>query len=98
MEENNVTKQEEQQPNTVKQEQPKNKKEIRKHLVDSSNLEWVGYDEEKQDLYIGFRNNTVYVYHEVPKDIFDGLLKAGSKGRYFWIKIRKKPFKYERIK
>ena len=76
----------------------KGKKEITKHLVESSNLEWVGYDEQKRDLYIGFKNKTVYRYYNVPQDIFDGLLKAGSKGRYFWMKIRRQPFEYKRVK
>lgn len=73
-------------------------KELKKHLVDSSNLEWIAYDEEKKDLYIGFRTNSEYVFHDIPKDLFEGLLNAGSKGRFFHIKIKTKPFKYERLK
>lgn len=72
-------------------------KNKRKHLVDSSNLKWIGYDESKKELYIGFRNNTEYKYFDVPKDIFEGLLNAGSKGRYFWVKIRD-VYKYEKLK
>lgn len=92
--ENNKEQQQKEEPTKKKE----GKKELKKHLVDSSNIEWVSYDEEKEDLYIGFRNNTTYVYNKVPKDIFDGLLHAGSKGRYFWMKIRNKPFEYKRIK
>lgn len=72
------------------------KKELVKHLVESTNLEWVSYDEEEKDLYVQFKSGGLYVYHDVPQKIFDGLLKAGSKGRYLAVKI-KYEFPYERL-
>lgn len=75
------------------------KKEIKKHLVQSSNIEWVGYDDKKQDMYVGFLNGSVYRYYNVPKNVFDGLLNAGSHGRYFWVKIRRNnAYEYKRVK
>lgn len=72
------------------------KKELVKHLVESTNLEWVSYDEDEKDLYVQFRNGGLYVYHNVPKNVFDGLLKAGSKGRYHAVKI-KYEYPYEKL-
>lgn len=71
-------------------------KGLMKHPVSSSNLEWVAYDEEKKDLYIQFRSGGLYVYYDVPMDIFEGLLEAGSKGRYHNIKI-KWAYKYKKL-
>lgn len=61
---------------------------LKKHTVDSSNLEWIAFDKDKEELYIKFKNGGTYVYYNVPEDIFNNLLNAGSKGRYFWMKIR----------
>lgn len=71
-------------------------KNLTKHLVDSTNLEWVSYDEDAKELYIQFRSGGLYVYYGVPKEIFDDLLKAGSKGRYHNLKIKWK-FDYKKI-
>lgn len=64
------------------------KKQLTKHLVESTNLEWVAYDEEEQELYIQFKSGGLYIYYKVPKQIFEDLLKAGSKGRYHAVKIK----------
>lgn len=72
------------------------KKDLMKHLVNSSNLEWISYDEEEKKLYIQFRNGSIYEYYDVPENIFTGLLGAGSHGRYFWMKIRDK-FDYKKL-
>lgn len=73
------------------------KNEVTKHKVQSSNIDWIGYDEKSEELYVGFLNGSVYVYYDVPDDIFKGFMQAGSKGRYLWAKIRDK-FGYNRIK
>lgn len=51
--------------------------------VDSSNIEAVGYDPSTNDLHIQFLKTGLYVYHNVPQDIFDELMNADSKGSYF---------------
>lgn len=71
-------------------------KKLDKHLLKSSNLDWVAYDEEKNQLYVQFRSNTLYVYDDVPKEVFEELLKAGSHGRYFAQKV-KWNYKYKRL-
>lgn len=69
---------------------------LRKHLVSSSNIEWVAYDNKIKKLYVHFTSNSTYEYENVPKDVFERLLKAGSKGRYFAAAI-KWNYKYKRI-
>lgn len=71
-------------------------KKLMKHIVDSTNLDWVAYDKDKKELYVQFKNGGYYVYYDVPEDIFTDLLKAGSKGRYHAMKIKYK-FKYKRL-
>jgi hypothetical protein len=60
---------------------------IRKTVV-SSHLAKVAYDKKTEELEITFRNGRVYLYYEVPKDTFDELINAESKGRYFNHNIR----------
>ena len=87
------------QPEQQEEEEkkPKRTKDLKKFPVDSSNLDWIAYDKDKEDLYIQFRSGGLYVYHDVPYNIFDGLLTAGSKGRYHNMKIKWK-YKYEKLK
>lgn len=51
-------------------------------FVDSSNIEAIGYDDEKNELHVQFLSGGYYVYYDVPKEIFDDLLTAPSKGSY----------------
>jgi hypothetical protein len=52
-------------------------------LVQSSNLVSVGYDESTQILEVEFQTGKVYQYHDVPKDVYQELMTASSKGEYF---------------
>lgn len=52
------------------------------HYVDSSNVEAVGYDDATQELYIQFLSGGYYIYHEVPRHVFDGMMSAPSKGSF----------------
>lgn len=94
------------QPNEEVKEQPKEEpkkesnkgKELKKHYVDSSNIQWIAYDEELNNLYVAFNNNSVYVYYEVPKEIFENFMRAGSKGRYLHMYIkRNNRYKYKKL-
>ncbi|MBS1797414.1 MAG: KTSC domain-containing protein [Acidobacteria bacterium] len=57
-------------------------------FVDSSSLEWVGYDAEKELLVIRFVSGGLYEYSEVPADVYEALMAAESKGRFFRSRIR----------
>lgn len=50
--------------------------------VDSSNIEAVGYDEDTQELHVSFLSGGYYIYSDVPRDIFDQLMYAPSKGSF----------------
>ena len=50
--------------------------------VDSSMIYAFGYDEEQQVLEVIFKRNGVYCYHNVPKEVYQQLLDADSKGSY----------------
>lgn len=50
--------------------------------VDSSNIEAVGYDEEAQEMHVQFLNGGYYIYHGVPRQTFDGMMSAPSKGSF----------------
>lgn len=56
---------------------------MNRESVSSSNLESVGYDETTQTLEIMFKQGSVYQYNNVPKSVYDGLMSASSKGKYF---------------
>lgn len=50
--------------------------------VDSSNLEQVGYDSDAMELHVIFKEGALYVYSDVPQQIYEELLVAASKGSY----------------
>jgi hypothetical protein len=64
-----------------------------KHEVESSVIGAIGYS---RVLQIQFESGRVYQYYDVPQDVYDGMLSAESKGRYFNQHIRGK-FKYREI-
>jgi len=51
-------------------------------LVESSNLVSVGYDATAQVLEVEFLTGKVYQYHDVPGEVYQGLMSAASKGEY----------------
>ena len=61
---------------------------IKRKAVDSTNLAAVGYDARAKVLEIEFRSGPVYRYFEVPRAVYRGLMRAQSKGTYFYEKIR----------
>ncbi len=51
--------------------------------VRSSNILSVGYDQQAGILEVEFRSGGVYQYSGVPEHIYQGLMRAASKGAYF---------------
>jgi len=64
--------------------------------VTSSNIASIGYEEACEILEIEFRSGSVYRYYNVPKAIFDTLMTAGSKGKFFHMYI-KPAYPYEKV-
>ena len=65
--------------------------------LDSSSLHSVEYSTQTTTLEVAFCRGSVYRYFDVPFDIYDALLRAESKGRYFIASIRTN-FRFERLK
>lgn len=66
--------------------------------VDSSMIRAVGYDEETRCLYVEFNNRDMYKYSEVELRIFNSMMTAESIGKYFDANIKKKDYKFTKIK
>ena len=60
---------------------------MQKVKVVSSNVVAVGYN--NNDLYVDYKSGS-YVYKDVPKTIYEALLKAESKGKYLWAQVKGK--------
>jgi hypothetical protein len=56
--------------------------------VSSSNIASVGYDEERQELYVQFHTGTRYVYSGVPAHIYEAFFEEASPGRHFIYNVR----------
>lgn len=64
--------------------------------VESSNIKMVGYDGDLEELHIKFHSGAEYAYSGVPDDVFNDLLNAPSKGKFFNIEIKGK-YDYQRV-
>lgn len=51
-------------------------------FVDSSNVEQLGYDADRMELHVLFKNGALYVYSDVPAPVFEDLLVAPSVGSF----------------
>jgi len=63
--------------------------------VASSNISSVGYDPTSSILEVEFNSGSIYQYLNVPQTEYEGLMNAGSKGRYINRNIKGR---YEDIK
>lgn len=66
--------------------------------VESSNLASVGYDPESAVLEIEFKSGGIYEYSGVPQSVYDGLINAESKGKYFHRYIKNSEYPYSKIR
>ena len=67
------------------------------YKVKSSNLEYVGYDEQDNSLYVQFLNGDIYKYYNVEQEIWDGFIQADSKGSYLNWFVKINGYQYEKI-
>jgi len=63
-----------------------------------SNLATVGYDADKKLLEVEFLDGTIYQYSNVPISVYNGLMKAPSHGKYFYMNVQRASFSYRRIR
>jgi hypothetical protein len=64
--------------------------------VESTNIESIGYDRDFQILEIEFHNGAVYQYFDVLENIYEALMGADSKGKYF-SQFIKGNYRYSRV-
>ncbi len=66
--------------------------------VDSSTLDAIGYDAEKRELHVRFKQTGItYVYYDVQETVFDEFLQADSKGGYL-NRVLKRRYQHSRLK
>jgi KTSC domain len=65
--------------------------------VASRTVASAGYDDPSSTMELEFSEGRVYRYFVVPRSVFDGLLTADSKGRFFQEHIRD-VYPFERIR
>jgi hypothetical protein len=61
---------------------------MKRERVESTTIKSVGYQADGKTLEIEFQSGMVYRYGDVPLEVYEGLLQADSKGRYFNGEIR----------
>lgn len=65
--------------------------------VTSSNLERIGYDGQTKIMWVAFKGGGRYEYFDVPFEVYVDLSRAGSKGKFFWSRIRRGGYAYRRV-
>ncbi len=69
---------------------------MERYSVASSNITSIGYDSGSQTLEVEFHSGTIYQYYGVSENMYDELMKAGSKGRFLNTYI-KNAYGYSRV-
>lgn len=64
--------------------------------IASSNIRSIGYDIATQTLEVEFLNGRVYQYYGVPRNLFDQIMGASSKGQFLHQYI-KNAYPYSRV-
>ena len=69
---------------------------MRRDPVASSNIMSVGYEPSSQTLEIEFGSGGVSQYYNVPQSVYEELLAAPSKGKFFASQVKDR-FPYARV-
>lgn len=56
--------------------------------VQSGHLVSVGYGQSSRTLEVEFKDGSVYHYFKVPPEVYEGLMKASSKGKYLANRVK----------
>lgn len=64
--------------------------------VKSSNIDSIGYNKEEQQLFIKFNNGSLYMYNDVPEDVWEDLQNSESKGKFVNNEL-KNVYDYEKL-
>ena len=66
--------------------------------VDSSDIVAVRHNPKSNQLDIEFNGGRIYQYSDVPKKVYDGLMKADSHGKFFARKIKDAGYEVKKLK
>ena len=69
---------------------------MERYSVASSNISSIGYDAGTETLEVEFLSGSIYQYYNVPQNMYDQLIQAGSKGRFLNTYI-KNAYPYSRV-
>ncbi len=69
---------------------------MERYSVASSNIASIGYDAGTETLEVEFLSGANYQYYNVPQNMYDQLMQAGSKGRFLNTYI-KNAYPYSRV-
>ncbi len=69
---------------------------MERYSVASSNIASIGYDAGPETLEVEFLTGAIYQYYNVPQNMYDQLMQAGSKGRFLNTYI-KNAYAYSRV-
>lgn len=64
---------------------------MKKEPVESSNIEWVGYEPNDKALFVGFHSGKSYKYTPVTQVGYNNFRAAKSLGSYFFHHIKDNP-------
>lgn len=78
----------------MKKRQPGN--HINHADVHSSIMRSAGYDAEKREMHVNFHDTGRYVYHNVPQDVYESFMMAGSKGNFLHNNV-KNQYKFTKL-
>lgn len=56
--------------------------------VQSSTLRSAGYNEENGDMHVTFKDGGSYIYHDVPPEVHQAFMMAGSKGNFLHHQVK----------
>ena len=69
---------------------------MQREPVVSSNIRSIGYEDATQTLEIEFMNCWIYQYYNVREIIYSEMMKANSKGKFFYYYIKNR-YPYSRV-
>jgi hypothetical protein len=69
---------------------------MQREYVASTNIASIGYDEASETLEVEFLNSSVYQYYNIPPNLYEELLRDGSKGSFLNTYI-KNNYAYSRV-
>lgn len=71
---------------------------IKTNKVASSNIDRAGFDQESGTLEVHFKNGTRYQYSGVSKNVYEGIFKAESPGKFFRKWVIQSGYKFKKLK